>query len=147
LGADLHIRSLPRAGDGVYWVVPGGAGNHIERMGRIVRLPQHSGFYHPDLIWASDAVVGKVGYSTLAETFHAGLPFGYVVREGFRESPVLTTFIDECMSGIRITLSQLEDGSWAETLTDLLEMKRSYGTGPNGADQAAAFIVDALGTR
>jgi hypothetical protein len=34
----------------------------------LVLLPHHSGFYHPDLVNASDAVIGKVGYSTAGRT-------------------------------------------------------------------------------
>ena len=32
----------------------------------LILLPHHSVFFHPDLVNASDAVVGKLGYSTLA---------------------------------------------------------------------------------
>ena len=30
--------------------------------------------FHPDLVNASDAVIGKAGYNTLAEVFYAGTP-------------------------------------------------------------------------
>ena len=70
----------------VTFVIPGGADDYLWQE-NLVLLPHHSRFYHPDLVAAADAVVGKVGYSTVAETFHAGAPLGYVPRTRFRESP------------------------------------------------------------
>ncbi|RME82712.1 MAG: hypothetical protein D6775_10080, partial [Caldilineae bacterium] len=64
------------------FVIPGG-GDRRERNGNVLMLPRQSGWYHPDLIAASDGVVGKVGYSTLAEVYQAGKPFGYVLRPRF----------------------------------------------------------------
>ena len=49
-------------------------------------MPHHSAFYHPDLVNASDAVVGKLGYSTVAEAALAGVSYAYVPRNQFRET-------------------------------------------------------------
>ena len=43
-----------------------------------------------------------LGYSTVAETYHAGLPFGYVLRSHFRESAVLQRFIESEMPGAEV---------------------------------------------
>jgi len=84
----------------VTFIVPGGA-QDIEAKGNLRLLPHRSGFFHPDLVHASDGVIGKVGYSTLAEVFQAGVPFGYIARPDFRESPCLASFIEEKMPGTR----------------------------------------------
>jgi hypothetical protein len=47
-----------------YFVVP--SDSRTERRGRLIALPHRSEFYHPDLVAACDAVVGKAGYSTVA---------------------------------------------------------------------------------
>ena len=65
-------------------VIPG-AGGDIGRNENVIVLPHGSPFFHPDLVNASDCVVGKLGYSTLAEIYRAGVPFGFVVRRGFRD--------------------------------------------------------------
>jgi hypothetical protein len=75
----------------LYFVIPG-ADEQIQNQGSypgVVLLPHHSDFFHPDLVNACDAVIGKAGYSTVAEVYHAGVPFGYIARPRFRESQVL----------------------------------------------------------
>ena len=49
----------------VFFIVPG-AFQSIRKTANTVMLPHHSEFFHPDLILASDTVVGKAGYSTIA---------------------------------------------------------------------------------
>jgi hypothetical protein len=110
----------------------------------MVLMPHRSSFFHPDLINACDAVIGKVGYSTLAEVYHAGNPFGYVARQDFRESPALTAYIAQHMPGIAITPEQFDDGSWLSQLPQLLALPRLTRHEPNGADQAAHFICQLL---
>ncbi len=106
----------------------------------LILLPYHSSYYHPDLVQAADVVIGKVGYSTLAEVYQAGIPFGYFTRPGFRESAVLSAFIREQMQGIELRDSEYGDGSWISRLPELLAMPRTERNGPNGADGVAAFL-------
>ncbi len=132
-------RELPDRED-VYFLVPGNGVSTVERRGRLVLLPHHSQFFHPDLVAASDAVVGKVGYSTLAETYYAGIPFGYITRERFRESPVLAAFVEGHMPGFEITADVLQNGNWAGSISRLLDLPRIQRQEPNGADQIAEYL-------
>ncbi len=128
------------------FLVPG-PNREIEVNGNLTLLPFHSKFYHPDLVQAADVVIGKVGYSTLAEVYHAGKPFGFFTRPGFRESDVLSAFILNKMHGIELLHNEYEDGSWTRRLPDLLELpiiKRNEG---NGADCVAAFLGDLIRQR
>jgi len=129
----------PLGGERVHVIMPGGA-DALQREGHFLRLPRHSGFYHPDLINACDAVISKVGYSTLAESFHAGLPFGYIPRADFRESPFLSAFIRAHMTGVHLDEALFHTGRWTDRLYELLNFPAAAGKGPNGGDQAAAFI-------
>ena len=122
-----------------HFVIPG-ASKKVERHGNLVLLPHHSDYYHPDLMNASDAVVGKVGYSTLAEVYHAGLPFGYVARKGFRESQKLVSFIENQMNGLPITEDRFYGCGWLSSFPDLLALPRINRQEPNGAEQVAHFI-------
>ena len=61
-----------------------------EKNKNVIFLPQNSSFYHPDLVNAADAVVGKVGYSTLAEVYHAGIPYGFIPRSNIVSSLLST---------------------------------------------------------
>ena len=105
-------------------------------------LPHRSEFFSLDLIYACDAVVSKVGYSTLAEVYHAGVPLGYVVRQQFRETPVLASYITAHMSGLAIAESAFHNGAWLSCLPDLLRLPRQPQRESRGAKQIARFVYE-----
>ncbi|MDE3091083.1 MAG: hypothetical protein KGJ80_17045, partial [Chloroflexota bacterium] len=125
---------------GVYFVIPGN-GARTRRNGNLVLLPHRSEFYHPDLVNACDAVIGKLGYSTVAEVYRAGMPLGYVSRARFRESAVMARFVRRQMSGVAISEAQFQRGDWLHHLPDLLALPRVRGREANGAVQVARFIA------
>jgi len=127
----------------VYFVIPGGS-QTSEVIDNLILIPHHTDLYHPDLINASDAVVGKIGYSTLAEVYHAGVPFGYISRPSFRESEVLAKYIEDKMVGFPIGEAEFQNGSWVSHIPDVLALPRVKRTEPNGSEQIADFIVRLL---
>ncbi|MBW2108621.1 MAG: hypothetical protein JRI36_08165 [Deltaproteobacteria bacterium] len=133
----LHGRSDVR------FIVPGTSSKRQVRDNMIV-LPHHSGFFHPDLVNASDAVIGKLGYSTLAEAYHAGLPFGYVSRRRFRESEVLARFVERNMKGLAINEEDFLAGRWMPQVPHLLEFPRRHTPVPNGSKDVAGYISKLL---
>ncbi len=128
----------------VYFVIPG-ASLSRQRHGNMILLPHRSGWYHPDLLNASDAVIGKAGYSTVAEAYHSRVPFGYILRRGFRESPILGRFILAHMRGIELPEADFRSGDWLSVLPDLLAMPRRQESAPNGAYSLARFVRGLLG--
>jgi hypothetical protein len=112
--------------------------------GNLVLLPHRSGYFHPDLANASNVVIGKVGYSTLAEIYYAGVPFGYVARSGFRESQKLVSFIERRMPGLPISGDQFYSCGWLSSLPDLLALPRINREDPRGAEQVARFVYDLI---
>jgi len=124
-------------------VIPGGS-NSLKINGNLILLPHHSDFFHPDLIMASNAVVGKVGYSTLAEIYHTGVPFGYIMRPNFRESEILAAYIENQMNGIAIKEAEFQDGGWVSHLPRLLALPDIKRNSPNGAEQIAGFLCNLL---
>lgn len=126
----------------INFVIPGSP--VYSHKGNILRLPHDSGLYHPDLIHTCDAVIGKPGYSTLAEVYQAGIPFGSVARPNFRESAVMEEFIRQNMHGIQIGEKEFRRGDWLNRLPDLLNPPRyaQNAVPENGADSAARFILD-----
>ena len=129
----------------IFFIVPGGS-ERQERRGNIVLLPHASDFYHPDLVSAVDVVVGKIGYSTVAESYQAAVPFCYVMRKGFRESEALARFVKSKMSGRAVTEDEFERGLWMESLDELLNAPRARRTRPNGAQAVAAFLAKVMWT-
>lgn len=125
---------------GVHFIVPGGS-QQLELRPNLVLLPNHTTYYHPDLINVADLVIGKVGYSTLAEVYQANVPYGYVPRPHFRESAMLAQYIERHMSGLAIAGTEFEDGSWLARLPELLALPRLNRPAANGAEQVARFIL------
>jgi len=126
---------------GVYFLVPNGS-RQVERHGNLILFPGDSDFYHPDLINAADLVIGKAGYSTIAEVYQAGVPLGYVARSRFRESPVLVDYIQTHMHGLPISESEFANGRWLARLPALLAMPRLSRDDTAGAKQVARFVLD-----
>lgn len=127
----------------VSFVIPGGA-DAYERRGNLVLLPRRSPFYHPDLVAAADAVIGKVGYSTVAEAYCAGVPLGWVPRQRFPESAVLARFIQGQMAGLPVAAEAAETSAWVSELDALLAMPRRPAR-CSGGDEASAFVLGVLG--
>jgi hypothetical protein len=129
--------------DDFFLVIPSGS-DEIARAGRVVRLPVRSDIYHPDLIRAADAVIGKAGYSTLAEIYQADVPFGYVSRTDFREAPVLETFVQDNLRSLKIAAADMENGSWTAVIPELTALPSHAGKRANGAGRTAQFVLDVL---
>jgi len=124
--------------------VVAGIGNRINTQENVTFLPAKSSFYHPDLVHAADVVVGKVGYSTTAEVYEAGVPFGYVTREGYPEMEPLVRFLQQEVPGVPLGTNAYLDGSWLNQLPLLLSLKRRSRSGLRGATQCATLIRDLL---
>lgn len=147
-GVPENYRSLKglKLPEDLYLVVPGGS-NAFRIYDHLITLPHHSKFFHPDLINAADAVVGKVGYSTLAEVYHGGVPFGYIKRAHFRESEILAAYIERHMNGFAIEEENFRTGDWISGVSRLLEMPRIRRKEPNGATQVAEFVYSVLDSK
>ncbi len=126
--------------DRMWVVVPGGA-ERARRCGHTILLPFHSDFYHPDLVAASDAVVGKLGYSTVAETYRSGSALAYMVRPHFPESAVLEEFVEENLTASRIGEEAFRSGGWTSSVESLLDAGRRRAAEAPGAEVAADTIV------
>jgi len=127
----------------IHFIIPG-ASDSENIQNNLILLPENSVYFHPDLINAADAVIGKVGYSTIAEIYQAGVPFGYSARTHYRESKPLVAFVENHMSGFAIGESEFQNGDWIHRLQDLLSLPRIEQDTSNGADQIAGFISTLL---
>ena len=127
----------------IYFVIPCGC-PAAEIRKNLFLLPHHSDYFHPDLVNASDAVIGKAGYSTIAEVYHAGVPFGFIPCIYNPEAEKLVEFIQAEMAGDAIPESEFQSGNWANRLEGLVNMPRIKRNVPNGADQIAEFVLALL---
>lgn len=142
--------TLPTAGaaDGTaarpLYVLPGGA-ERERRDGDLVLLPHHSPIHHPDLVMAADAVVGKLGYSTVAEAARAGSRFAWLARPRFRESPVLAAWVGARLPAVEIAHDAFADGRWTARVDALLARPAGTPVQADGAETVADALVAALG--
>jgi hypothetical protein len=126
------------------WIVVPGGSRVFRRRGRLILLPFHAGVFHPDLVFATDLVVGKLGYSTVAEIYLAGAAFGYIARPGFPESPVLKTWVEQNLTALEIDEATFRRGDWLPRVEPLLALPRRPCERANGAETAARLILDLL---
>jgi len=124
-------------------VIPGADGIAGAR-GRVHLLPTHSSFYQPDLVAAADALIGKAGYSTIAEAYRCGTPFGYVKRARSPESAVLEAFINRHLPSQVITQESYASARWIDTARELLDQRHDAAKGKNAAAAAARYLASLL---
>ena len=109
----------------------------------VILLDRITSHYHPDLINASDIVVFKSGYSTLAECYQVSKPIIFIQREGFAESMVLESFAQQKMNAIILSENDFITGDWLELLDDI-QPGLPKPPPANGADTVAAFLAPLL---
>lgn len=128
----------------IAFVLPGWSREN-EFTGNLRFLGREEPWYHPDLLAAADLVVGKLGYSTVAEAYQAGTPYAYVPRLHFAESAVLAAFVDTHLPSWRIEPEAWESGGWLTELPSLPWQRSNvpHGTA-KGADQAADWLAGLL---
>jgi len=85
-------------------------------------LPSPSRLAHEDLMRACDAVVGKTGYSTIAEAAAHGTRFLYPPREGFRECEVHEREIGRHCAARPIARADFAAGRWRAPLEALFAL-------------------------
>jgi hypothetical protein len=141
-GVEHRLASLgPLAGlAGVTFVIPG-ASREERWEGNLRLLPHHTPIHHPDLVAAADLVVGKLGYSTVAEVVTAGGRMLYAPRGGFRESAELARYLEARLPAEAIAMAELESGAWVERLPAMLARARPAAAVTQGAAVAAERIA------
>ena len=120
--------------------VVGGNADTMTRNHNIISLPHNSDFYHPDLVQAADIILGKAGYSTLAEVTLAGKPFAFISREKNIESAVLANYIHNHLPSLEISQNEYLSGNWLGKLPEILKLQSTMISPENGADIVADYI-------
>lgn len=127
----------------VTFVIPGAA-DGVRRDRNLILLPHRTTFQHADLVAAADMVVGKLGYSTLAEVIQAETPYLFIQRRRFPESPALAGHARRRLVCDEITETELEAADWPDRLPELKRDRRAPIREPQGSQQAAELLLDLL---
>ncbi|KAK9983931.1 hypothetical protein SO802_033456 [Lithocarpus litseifolius] len=98
--------------------------------------------YTPDLIAASDCMLGKIGYGTCSEALAFKLPFVFVRRDYFNEEPFLRNMLEYYQSGVEMIRRDLLTGHWTPYLERAISLKPCYEGGINGGEIAAQILQE-----
>ena len=121
-----------------------GASETIETDRNLTLLPVRGPLHHPDLVRAADLVIGKAGYSTIAEVHAAGVPFGCFIRANYPEMGPLVKFIEREIPAKMLASENFANGAWLEELPELLAMKRVFRPSVSAATECAALVQTSL---
>lgn len=99
--------------------------------------------YTPDLIAASDCMLGKIGYGTASEALAYKLPFVFVRRDYFNEEPFLRNLLEFYQCGVEMIRRDLLTGHWKPYIDRAMSLKPCYTGGVNGGEVAARILQDA----
>ncbi|XP_004291219.1 PREDICTED: L-arabinokinase-like [Fragaria vesca subsp. vesca] len=98
--------------------------------------------YTPDIIAASDCMLGKIGYGTVSEALAFKLPFVFVRRDYFNEEPFLRNMLEYYQSGVEMIRRDLLTGHWRPYLERAISLKPCYEGGTNGGEVAAQVLQE-----
>ncbi len=97
--------------------------------------------YTPDLIEASDVVLGKIGYGTTSECLAHRRPLVFLRRDYFNEEPFLRKLLELHDSAVEMKRRDFLAGNWAPYLEAAVALKPNYSYPTNGADVVAEEVV------
>ncbi|KAL3330630.1 hypothetical protein AABB24_034453 [Solanum stoloniferum] len=98
--------------------------------------------YTPDLMAASDCMLGKIGYGTVSEALAYKLPFVFVRRDYFNEEPFLRNMLEYYQGGVEMIRRDLLTGHWRPYLERAMTLNPCYEGGINGGEVAARILQD-----
>lgn len=100
---------------------------------------------HQDLVLAADCVIGKPGYSTVAECLAGRTPMVWVPRGEFRELPSLVAAIERYLPHAALSAEDFAAGRWREAVHAALASRPpEEPPAGDGAAEAAALVLAAL---
>jgi hypothetical protein len=135
----LSMRDWP-VHDDLHWVVPAEWAAARPDVHRFDTL----GLGFTDVLASVDAVLGKLGYGTVAECACNGTPLLYIPRPDWPEEGVLADWLHRHGRCAPISREVLHDGRLRDTLDALWAQPAPPCPQPTGADAAAAAIVAEL---
>ncbi|CAA7062623.1 unnamed protein product [Microthlaspi erraticum] len=98
--------------------------------------------YTPDVIAASDCMLGKIGYGTVSEALAYKLRFIFVRRDYFNEEPFLRKMLEYYQGGVEMIRRDLLSGCWAPYLERAVTLKPCYNGDTDGGEVAAKILQD-----
>ncbi|KAL3147999.1 hypothetical protein ABBQ38_014294 [Trebouxia sp. C0009 RCD-2024] len=94
----------------------------------------------PDMVYAADCVLGKIGYGTTSECLGHGTPLIFIRRDYFNEEPFLRKQLEVHGLGVEMNRRDFLAGNWAPFLLKTLTMESHFNEATNGAEVVARML-------
>ena len=104
-----------------------------------ILVPQDA--YTPDIIEASDVVLGKIGYGTASECLAHRRPLVFLRRDFFNEEPFLRKLLEVSGAAVEMKRRDFLAGNWGPYLERAQALRPSYTQPTNGAEVVAAELI------
>ncbi|OQU77002.1 hypothetical protein SORBI_3010G253200 [Sorghum bicolor] len=98
--------------------------------------------YTPDVMAASDCMLGKIGYGTASEVLACKLPLVFVRRDYFNEEPFLRNLLEYYQNSIEMIRSDFLAGHWKPYLLRALTLQPCYNGPIIGGEVVAQILQD-----
>jgi L-arabinokinase len=121
--------------------------NVSDRMKQLILPDDRAGIPHPDIVRASDCVISKPGYCTVAECIANRTPLIYTSRDSFREFPVMEAAVKKYCHSYCMPRGDFHSGAWRKHLDAFFDERRPSSRPEiptNGAAEAARIILEWL---
>lgn len=118
------------------------------RMKQLILPEDRAGIPHPDIVRASDCVISKPGYCTVAECIANRTPLMYTSRDNFREYPVMEAAVKRYCRSYFLPRDDFHAGDWRRHLDAFFQEPDSFRwpeIPTDGAATAARIILGQLG--
>jgi UDP:flavonoid glycosyltransferase YjiC (YdhE family) len=133
------VARLPRI-DGVVWLYDGA--EDYDR--HDIRSPRSLGLPFIDIQASADALLTKLGYSTVVEAGCLGIPLLHLPRGDWPEERPLTEWLRRHAPVQAVVLEDLRSGAMADRLEVLWAAPRPEPAVPSGAEEAAEILLEYL---
>lgn len=124
----------------ISWIIPGDWDVVRDDMFAFERL----GMAFIDVLSASDALLGKLGYGTVAECACNATPMLYMPRSDWPEEPYLAAWLSQHGRCLPVSRQAVMCGQIGEVLDQLWQLPAPPAPVPDGAPQAAAILARQL---
>ncbi|CCG81550.1 protein of unknown function [Taphrina deformans PYCC 5710] len=109
---------------------------------RFIKFPDD--IYLPDLVGASDLVLGKIGYGTVSECVGMGKPLLFVARDMFAEEAYLLRYMRQQGSCHELDRTRFETGQWSDDITKAWQSVQ--GTTGRGCEDGSLELAERIYT-
>lgn len=126
------------------FLIPVNQIQYIHANDNIIYLPHNHQYFHPDLVNAADLVIGKLGYSTVAEVYSNSKPFLFIGRKSFRESKVLEKFVLAKIISQEVAQESFFSKTSVELIEELISKHKDMNRPLNGANLIADIVYQII---